>query len=62
VEVGAVQGTTAAAVRTREQAQAHAQARATIEGDDFVKTLLSGFDGTILPDSIRPLGQPGEPS
>ncbi len=62
VEVGAVQGTTAAAVRTREQAQAHAEARATIEGDDFVKTLLSGFDGTILPDSIRPLGPPGEPS
>jgi DNA polymerase-3 subunit gamma/tau len=62
VEVGAVQGTTAAAVRTREQAQAHAQARATIEGDDFVKTLLSGFDGTILPDSIRPIGPSGEPS
>jgi DNA polymerase-3 subunit gamma/tau len=62
VDVGAVQGSTAASVRTREQAEAQAQARATIEGDDFVKTLLSGFDGTIVPDSIRPLGPQGEPT
>ena len=62
VDVGAVQGSTAASVRTREQTEAQAQARATIEGDDFVKTLLSGFDGTIVPDSIRPLGPQGEPT
>lgn len=60
VEVGAVRGSTAASVRSQEQAQAHAEARAHIEGDDFVKTLLSGFDGTILPESIQPLGPNGE--
>lgn len=60
VDVGAVQGATAAAVRTREQAQAQSEARAAIEGDDFVKTLLAGFDGTIVPDSIRPIGPQGE--
>jgi DNA polymerase-3 subunit gamma/tau len=62
VDVGTVRGTTVAAVRNREQAQANAQAHANIEGDAFVQTLLTSFDGTILPDSIQPLGQPGEPS
>jgi DNA polymerase-3 subunit gamma/tau len=60
VEVGAVRGTTAAAVRTREQEQVQAHARARIEGDEFVQTLISGFDGTIVPDSIQPIGPTGE--
>jgi len=60
VEVGVVRGTTAAAVRTREQEQVQAQARARIEGDEFVQTLISGFDGTIVPDSIQPIGPTGE--
>lgn len=60
VEVGAVRGTTAAAVRTREQEQVQAQARARIEGDDFVQTLITGFDGTIVPDSIQPIAPTGE--
>jgi DNA polymerase-3 subunit gamma/tau len=55
VEVGAVQGTTAAAVIHQEQAQAQAQARADIEQDDFVQSLIQGFDATILPGSIQPL-------
>jgi DNA polymerase-3 subunit gamma/tau len=60
VEVGAVRGTTVAQVRSREQAQAQAQAQATIEGDAFVQTLLTGFDGTILPESVQPIAPNGE--
>ncbi len=62
VEVGTVRGTTVAAVRNREQAQANAQAHANIEGDAFVQTLLTSFDGTILPESIQPLGPTGDPT
>ena len=62
VEVGTVRGTTVAAVRNREQAQASAQAHANIEGDAFVQTLLTSFDGTILPESIQPLGPTGDPT
>jgi len=63
VEVGSVQGTTAAAVQHQEQAQAQAQARADIESDTFVQSLLQGFEGTILPGSIEPLAHDssGEP-
>jgi hypothetical protein len=45
-------------VISREQAEAQAEAQSTIESDPFVKTLLTGFDGTILPDSIQPLAPP----
>jgi DNA polymerase-3 subunit gamma/tau len=58
VDVGAVRGPTVAAVISREQAEAQAEAQSTIESDPFVKTLLTGFDGTILPDSIQPLAPP----
>ena len=63
VEVGSVQGTTAAAVQHQEQAQAQAQARADIESDTFVQSLIQGFEGTILPGSIEPLSNDssGEP-
>jgi len=62
VDVGTVRGTTVAAVRNREQAQANAQAHANIEGDAFIQTLLTSFDGTILPESIQPLGPTGDPT
>ena len=62
VEIGTVRGTTVAAVRNREQAQANAQAHANIEGDAFVQTLLTSFDGTILPESIQPLRPNGDPT
>ena len=62
VDVGTVRGTTVAAVRNREQAQANAQAHANIEGDAFVQTLLTSFDGTILPESIQPLRPTGDPT
>ncbi|MFZ4756711.1 MAG: DNA polymerase III subunit gamma/tau [Burkholderiaceae bacterium] len=61
VEVGAVRGTTVAAVRSREQAEALAQAQSTLEGDTFVRTLIDSFDGTIVPDSIQPIGPPALP-
>jgi DNA polymerase-3 subunit gamma/tau len=60
VEVGTVLGTTASAVRSRERADAQAQAQATLEGDAFVQTLVTGFGGTILPESIEPIGPNGE--
>jgi DNA polymerase-3 subunit gamma/tau len=60
VEVGTVRGTTASAVRSRQRADAQAQAQATLEGDAFVQTLVTGFGGTILPESIEPIGPNGE--
>ena len=60
VEIGQVRGTTVAQVRSREQAEALEQAQAHIEGDAFVQTLLTGFEGTIVPDSIQPIGPTGE--
>jgi DNA polymerase III subunit gamma/tau len=60
VEVGMVQGATAAAARSQQQADLQAQAQATIEGDAFVRTLLNEFDGTILPESVRPISSTGE--
>jgi DNA polymerase-3 subunit gamma/tau len=59
VEIGPVRGTTVAVVRSREQAEALAQAQAVIEGDAFVQTLISGFGGTIVPESIQPIGPTG---
>jgi DNA polymerase-3 subunit gamma/tau len=56
VQVGQVQGTTVAAVRSREQAEALAQAHETIHADSFVQSLLNDFDATIVPDSVQPMG------
>jgi DNA polymerase III subunit gamma/tau len=60
VEVGAVTGATAASARSRQEADTQARAQADIEGDAFVRTLLTDFDGTIIPDSVRPIGSNGE--
>jgi DNA polymerase-3 subunit gamma/tau len=59
VEVGSVRGTTVASARSREQAEALALAQATIQGDAFVQTLVTGFDGTIVPESIQPIAPTG---
>lgn len=59
VEVGAVQGTTAAGVSARERADRQAQAQAAIEADPFVRTLIEEFDGSIVPGSVRPLERHG---
>jgi DNA polymerase-3 subunit gamma/tau len=54
VEVGAVQGPTAAAHASRQRAERQAEAEAAIEADPFVQTLLKDFGGTIVPGSVRP--------
>jgi DNA polymerase-3 subunit gamma/tau len=55
VEVGAVGDATAAAVASQQKAQRLEQARAALEADPFVQTLLTDFGGRIVPDSVRPL-------
>ncbi|MGD9943628.1 MAG: DNA polymerase III subunit gamma/tau [Burkholderiaceae bacterium] len=61
VEVGAVQGPTAAGVAAQRRAERQAQAQAALEADPFVRTLLDEFDGAIVPGSVRPLaGQDAE--
>ncbi|HLT26139.1 MAG TPA: DNA polymerase III subunit gamma/tau [Zeimonas sp.] len=55
VEVGRVEGPTAAVVSAQERADRLAQARASIESDPFVRTLIEEFDGSIVPGSVRPL-------
>jgi len=59
VEVGPVQGETVAARRTQQRAAVQAEAQAAIEGDAFVQTLLTSFDGTIVPDSVQPIQTDG---
>ncbi len=54
VEVGPVQGRTAAVVSAQERADRQAQAQAAIESDPFVRTLIDEFDGSIVPGSVRP--------
>ena len=54
VEVGAVEGPTAAAVARQRRAEEQAEAQAAIEADPFVQTLLKDFGGTIVPGSVHP--------
>jgi DNA polymerase-3 subunit gamma/tau len=54
VEVGAIAGPTAAALASQRRAEEQADARAAIEADPFVQTLLNEFGGTIVPGSVRP--------
>ena len=54
VEVGVVTGTTVAAVNTQRNAERMDQARASLESDPFVQSLLTDFGGRILPDSVKP--------
>jgi DNA polymerase-3 subunit gamma/tau len=61
VEVGAVDGPTAAAVATQRRAEQQADAQAAIEADPFVQALLNDFDGSIVPGSVRP-SAPKRPS
>jgi DNA polymerase-3 subunit gamma/tau len=55
VEVGEVSGPTAAAAQNELRAQRLDEARAAIESDPFVQTLLTDFDGRIVPDSVKPI-------
>ena len=46
---------TPAAYRSRKQQERQLQAEETFKNDDYVKTLVERFEGSILPDSIEPL-------
>lgn len=54
-EVGSVAGPTAAAAASERRAERLEQARASLEADPFVRTLLTDLDGRILPESVRPI-------
>jgi DNA polymerase-3 subunit gamma/tau len=54
VEVGAIEGPTAAALAGQRRAEQQAGAQAAIEADPFVQALLKDFGGTIVPGSVRP--------
>ena len=54
VEVGAVQGVTAAAARQGERAARQADAEAVIAADPFVQALVRDFGASIVPGSIKP--------
>jgi DNA polymerase III subunit gamma/tau len=56
VELGAVQATVQAADEAARQAR-FSQARAGIESDPNVQSLLSEFDARIVPESVRPLDE-----
>jgi DNA polymerase III subunit gamma/tau len=56
VELGAVQATVQAADEAARQAR-FLQARAGIESDPNVQSLLSEFDARIVPESVRPLDE-----
>ncbi|MEK9777158.1 MAG: DNA polymerase III subunit gamma/tau [Quisquiliibacterium sp.] len=55
VEVGNIDGQTAAAASSQQQAERLDEARAALEADPFVQTLLTDFGGRILPDSVKPI-------
>jgi len=54
VEGGAVAGATAAAAATQRSAERLSQARASIDADPFVQSLIADFGGRILPESVEP--------
>jgi DNA polymerase-3 subunit gamma/tau len=54
IELGAVSGKTAAEQDAGEKRARQQQAVAAVQGDDFVKELVEGFDATIVESSIKP--------
>jgi DNA polymerase-3 subunit gamma/tau len=56
IEVGAVKGTTVAAVRSDERAARQADAQAIIDADPFVQAVVRDFGGSsIVPGSVKPV-------
>ena len=55
IEVGAVRGTTVAAVVHGERTARLSEAQATIDQDPFVQALVRDFGGTVVPGSIKPI-------
>ena len=61
VRVGATNGKSIAAARSREQEKAQANAAVAIEQDPFVRGLVREMGGEVVPSSIRP-PEPGNPT
>ena len=56
IEVGAVQGTTVAAVRSDERAARQTEAQAIIDADPFVQAVVRDFGGArVVPGSVKPV-------
>jgi DNA polymerase-3 subunit gamma/tau len=56
IEVGAVQGSTVAAVRSDERAARQTEAQAIIDADPFVQAVVRDFGGArIVPGSVKPV-------
>jgi DNA polymerase-3 subunit gamma/tau len=53
-DVDAVVGATLAAQEKRERTEANAKTEAAFRDDPFVQDVLSRFDATIKPESIKP--------
>jgi len=56
IEVGAVRGTTVAAVRSDERAARQTEAQAIIDADPFVQAVVRDFGGArVVPGSVKPV-------
>lgn len=55
VEVGAVNGVTAAAQAQQQRGEQLAQARSAIDADPFVRALVRDFGASIVADSVAPV-------
>ena len=56
IEVGAVKGTTVAAVRSDERAARQTEAQAIIDADPFVQAVVRDFGGArVVPGSVKPV-------
>jgi DNA polymerase-3 subunit gamma/tau len=64
VRVGSTEGTSVAAVKSREMAARQADAAEAIEDDPFVRDLVRDLGAEVVSSSIRPAdeGAPGNPS
>jgi DNA polymerase-3 subunit gamma/tau len=55
VEVGAINGVTAAAQAEQQRGEQLAQARSALDADPFVRALVRDFGASIVADSVAPL-------
>ncbi len=61
-EVGTVVGATASSVARAAQQARTSEARASLESDPFVRSMLDDFGASIVPDSVAPVDRPARDS
>jgi DNA polymerase-3 subunit gamma/tau len=61
VRMGSTKGVSIAAERSRDAAQKQAKAAEAIEGDPFVRDLVRDLGAEVIPTSIRPSEDAGNP-